>query len=184
MCSWDVAHGSPTIHWHNDSLIQRFTDTTIHWHNDSLTQRFTDTTIHWHNDSLTQRYTDTTIHWHNDSLTPRFTDNTKSVEIHIWGPAPNTKSVWIHIWSPAPNTENPGSEGYGINKIWGFCSNMDLSDHLHFAYRGFRGRGIQWKKSHLSETNGSQDNCIQKQWIPIDVMLKNFCFFSWSKLIQ
>ncbi len=68
-------------------------------------------TIHWH-----------TIHWHNDSLTPRFTDNTKSVE--------------IHIWSPAPNTKNLGSEGYGINKIWGFCSNMDLSDHAYIMHTG------------------------------------------------
>jgi hypothetical protein len=41
----------------------------------------------------------------------RFTDNTKSVGIHIWGPAPNTKSVGIHIWSSAPNTKNLGSEG-------------------------------------------------------------------------
>jgi hypothetical protein len=87
-------------------------------------------------DSLTPRFTDTTIDWHHDSLTPRFTDNTKSVEIHIWGPATNTKCVWIHIWSPTPNTKNLGSEGYRINKIWGFCSNMDLSDHAYILHTG------------------------------------------------
>jgi hypothetical protein len=61
--------GSPTIHWHHDSLTH-----------DSLTH-----------DSLTPRFTDT-----------RFTDNTKSVVIHILGPAPNTKSVGIPILGPVP----------------------------------------------------------------------------------
>jgi hypothetical protein len=48
-------------------------------------------TIHWNHDSLTPRFTD-----------KRFTDNTKSVGIHILGPAPITKSVWLRILGPAP----------------------------------------------------------------------------------
>jgi hypothetical protein len=49
--------------------------------------------------------------------------------------------------------------------------------HPHFAYRGFRRQGIQWKKSQFSETNGSRGIWVQSQWIPVDVMLKILCIF-------
>ncbi len=49
-------------------------------------------------------------------------------------------------------------------QFWGFCSNMDLSDHAHILHIGvFEGEEFNKKKFQVTETHGSRDNCIQKQ---------------------
>ena len=57
-----------------------------------------------------------------------------------------------------------------------YCSNADLSDHAHILYTGVLEVEEFNKKTQVSENNGSRDICVQNQWFPIDVMLKNNFF--------